>query len=524
MSLWRVALTMASAVMAINSEYNRPLLHFTPDHGWINDPNGPIFDAKAALWHLYYQYNENNIQGGNPLSWGHATSKDLTSWKREAVAITPQNPSDGAFSGSTVIDRENTSGFFPDSVDPNQRIVAIYTLDQPGSQTQQVAWSEDGGYTFKNYSGNPVLDINNSQFRDPKVFWHAPTSQWIMVAVKSQHFQIQIYGSVDLKTWSLHLNFSSGLYGFQYECPGLIEIPVEGTNQTKWVMFLAINPGMPTGGSANQYFIGDFDGFKFTPIDHQTRYHDFGKDYYAFQTFSDVPADIGVLGIAWASNWQYARKTPTEKWRGAMSLVRNLTLAEVQVNPQKKELMLKQQPVIGASAIPNVLVHETNVALSPKTTVRALANSTGIFDFEVVFTLLDTEGASIEHTTLEVVISSNNVNGKQDSIRIGYDKDGEAFFVDRGTNSKINRNPFFTDKVSVFSSPLNHDSAGNSVYKLRGIIDKSVAEVYVNDGVFTSTNTFYMDEGLAPETIEVSSDATGLYRADVKISELSLRG
>lgn len=522
-ALGLAAVSTASATMNSKNEFNRPQIHYSPGKGWMNDPNGPFYDAKEELWHLYFQYNKENVEGGNPISWGHATSKDLTVWEDEDIAIAPDHDTDGIFSGSVVVDQNNTSGLFNGSVHPDQRIVAIYTLDNPEEQAQHIAWSEDGGYTFQKYSENPVLSINNTQFRDPKVFWHAPSNQWIMVVVQSQHFKIRIYGSIDLKHWNHHSDFDGGLYGFQYECPGLIEVPVEGTNETKWVMFLAINPGMPLGGSANQYFIGDFDGFQFRPIDHQTRLHDFGKDFYAFQTFSDVPKEMGVLGIAWASNWQYGRKVPTYNWRSSQTLVRNYTIANVLVNPQSKQLMLRQVPILGDSITPHVLADEKNITLSPNNTVKATANSTGIFDFEVEFTVLPKTTKSIAHTTLEIAISSNKKDGKQDTIRAGYDLDGDGFYFDRRTSNSFTDNRFYTDKLSIYHDPLYKDETGNKVYKLRGIIDKNIAELYVNDGVATSTNTFFMGDGLAPKYVEVYSDAENLFNATVKITELSLK-
>lgn len=235
-----------------NNISNRPLIHYTPKYGWMNDPNGLFYDKKVKIWHLYYQYNPNDTIWGLPLYWGHATSKDFVNWEHHNVAISPENNNEGIYSGSIIVDNNN-------STDPNQRIVAIYTNNIPDSETQYIAYSLDGGYTFIKYENNPVINVNSTQFRDPKVFWHEETNQWIMVVSKSQEYKIQIFGSPNLKNWKLHSNFTSGYYGYQYECPGLIKVPIENSNKYKWVMFLAINPGSPMGGSANQYFIGDFD-------------------------------------------------------------------------------------------------------------------------------------------------------------------------------------------------------------------------------------------------------------------------
>ena len=171
-----------------NETSDRPLVHFTPNKDWMNDPNGLWYDAKEGKWHLYFQYNPNDTVWGLPLFWGHATSDDLTHWQDEPVAITPKRNGSGAYSGSMVIDYNNTSGFFNDTIDPRQRCVAIWTYNTPESEEQYISYSLDGGYTFTEYQKNPVLAANSTQFRDPKVFWYEPSKKWIMTAAKSQDY------------------------------------------------------------------------------------------------------------------------------------------------------------------------------------------------------------------------------------------------------------------------------------------------------------------------------------------------
>lgn len=499
------------------SDENKPVIHYSPNYGWMNDPNGLFYDRKEKVWHLYFQYNPNDTVWGLPLYWGHATSKDLSVWEEHPAPIGPDNDNDGIFSGSAVVDRNNTSGFFDESVHPDQRVVAIYTLHTSEKQTQDIAYSLDGGYTFTKYEQNPVLDVNSTQFRDPKVFWHESTKQWIMVLAKSQEFKIQIYGSPDLKQWTLHSNFSSGLYGFQYECPGLIQVPIENSTELKWVMFLAINPGMPLGGSANQYFVGEFDGYTFTPDDTQTRLQDYGKDFYAFQTFSDVPEEMGVLGIAWASNWQYANKVPTKSWRSSMSLVRQLTLANVAINPESQVLSLVQKPVVGASVARVNLVNETFCALGDNTTISATAKDSGVFEFDFTFKVhLTTK----EEKRIELEIFSNTKNGTAESIRVGYDVDGQSFYVDRGINNNFNKNPYFTDKTSAYVDPWGYDENKLPVYKVYGVVDKNILEIYLNDGASTLTNTFFMSDGYTPESLLLSASDSGIFEVQAEINEL----
>lgn len=503
-------------VEALHDE-NKPVVHYSPNYGWMNDPNGLFYDRKEKVWHLYFQYNPNDTVWGLPLYWGHATSKDLSVWEEHPAPIGPDNDNDGIFSGSAVVDRNNTSGFFDESVHPEQRVVAIYTLHTSEKQTQDIAYSLDGGYTFTKYEQNPVLDVNSTQFRDPKVFWHESTKQWIMVLAKSQEFKIQIYGSPNLKLWTLHSNFSSGLYGFQYECPGLIQVPIGNSTELKWVMFLAINPGMPLGGSANQYFVGDFDGYTFTPDDTQTRLQDYGKDFYAFQTFSDVPEEMGVLGIAWASNWQYANKVPTKSWRSSMSLVRQLTLTNVAINPESQVLSVVQKPVLGASVARVNLVKKTFCALSDNTTISATAKDSGVFEFDFTFKVhLTTK----EEKRIELEIFSNTKNGTAESIRVGYDVDGQSFYVDRGINNKFNKNPYFTDKTSAYVDPWGYDENKLPVYKVYGVVDKNILEIYLNDGASTMTNTFFMSDGYTPESLLLSASDSGIFEVQAEINEL----
>lgn len=499
------------------SNANRPVIHYTPDHGWMNDPNGLFYDRKDAIWHIYYQYNPNDTVWGLPLYWGHATSKDLSIWEDHAPAIGPDNDRDGIFSGSIVIDHNNTSGFFDDSVHPEQRVVALYTLHTTEKQTQEAAYSLDGGYTFTKYAQNPVLDVNSTQFRDPKVFWHTPTQQWIMVLAKSQEFKIQIFGSPNLTDWTLHSNFSSGLYGFQYECPGLIEIPIENSTETKWVMFLAINPGMPLGGSANQYFIGEFDGYQFVADDTQTRLQDWGKDYYAFQTFSDVPEEMGVLGIAWASNWQYAHSAPTQKWRGSMSLVRKHTLKEIAINPETKILSLVQKPVIGANVQRANLVGQDFTMFAKNTLITAVATESGVFE---VVLMIKVHTTSEIRRQLELEIVSNSKDGKTERIRTGYDVHGASFYVDRGIDNAFNKNPFFTDKTSAYVDPIDYDEKDVPIYKFYAVVDKNILEVYLNDGAATLTNTFFMSEGFTPDSLILSTTCSDTFEVKAEINEL----
>ena len=300
-----------------NREKFRPTYHFSPLYGWMNDPNGMVY--KDGEYHLFYQYNPYGSKWGN-MNWGHAISKDLVNWEHRPVAIAP-DALGTIFSGSAVVDHNNTAGFGAGA------IIAIYTQNSD-RQVQSIAYSTDNGRTFTKYENNPVLVSEARDFRDPKVFWYEATKRWIMVLAVGQ--EMQIFSSPNLKDWAFESSFGEGYgaHGNVWECPDLFELPVEGTNEKKWVLLCSLGDG-PFGDSATQYFIGSFDGKKFS-CDNQpnvTKWMDWGKDHYATVTWSDAP-DNRRIAIAWMSNWQYANDVPTSQYRSPNSIPRDLSQTE----------------------------------------------------------------------------------------------------------------------------------------------------------------------------------------------------
>ena len=305
-----------------NTDYYRPSYHFTPLYGWMNDPNGMVY--KDGEYHLYFQYNPYGSKWGN-MHWGHAVSKDLVHWEHLDPAIA-RDPVGHIFSGSSVVDKKNTAGFGKNA------IIAIYTNNSSVNhdEVQCIAYSNDNGRTFTKYEGNPVLTPFDGlkDFRDPKVFWYEKGKCWYMIV--SADKETRFYKSKNLKKWTYVSAFGKGLgqQPCQYECPDFFQLPVNGDKKNmKWVMTMNINPGCWFGGSATEYFVGDFDGKKFTcPDAHDVKWLDWGKDHYATVTFSNT--GDRVLGITWMSNWQYANLTPFKQNRGANGLPRELKLYE----------------------------------------------------------------------------------------------------------------------------------------------------------------------------------------------------
>lgn len=311
----------------------RPEFHFTPKKNWINDPNGLVY--KDGEYHLFFQHNPFDRYWGH-MSWGHAVSSDLINWKELQVAI-PEEGDEAIFSGSAVIDANNTAGFGKDA------IVAIYTSHYAGEtekQAQSIAFSLDNGRTFTKYENNPVLDLNLEHFRDPKVFWDAPRNRWVMVVVKSREFTCCIYTSTNLKEWKLESEFANqGAVGGQWECPDLFPLTIN--NEEVWVLIISLSPGGVRGGAGTQYFIGDFNGSHFTPRYDTTspRWVDYGHDNYAGVTYNNSPDGRRIM-IGWMKSWQDGEDHPETPWNGALTIPRELSLTTL-----NGEIVLAAQPV-----------------------------------------------------------------------------------------------------------------------------------------------------------------------------------
>lgn len=444
----------------VESEQYRPSYHFTPKYGWMNDPNGMFY--KDGVYHLYYQYNPYASVWGN-MSWGHATSRDLIHWEHQPVAL--RGDALGAiFSGSCVVDKNNAAGFGKDAV------VAYYTSASE-RQMQSMAVSRDNGLTFDKYKGNPIVTSSINDFRDPKVVWNKKGNNWIMVLAAGQ--EMQFYSSVDLKEWKYESSFGGG-YGNHdgvWECPDLFELPVEGTDKSKWVLICNINPGGPFGGSATQYFVGDFDGKKFVvDVPCKTKWMDYGRDHYATVTWSDAP-DNRCVAIPWMSNWQYANVVPTKMFRSANGLPRDLKLFEY-----AGDVYLKSVPV------PEIKSCMKNVYTKGKVTF-------GLKE-KTIHLPKDLLGAyAIE---MEVFVgNAQNVNftlanSKGEKVVMCFD--GKTFSFDR-KNSGLTS--FSEQFASVTSSSVYSDG---KVLKLTIFVDNSSVEVFGNDGRFVQTNLVFPSE------------------------------
>lgn len=444
-----------------NREKFRPVYHFTPAYGWMNDPNGMVY--KDGVYHLFYQYNPYGSMWGN-MHWGHATRTDLVRWEHHGVAVSP-DALGTIFSGSCVVDRENTAGFGAGA------IVAFYT-SASDRQVQSMAYSLDDGKTFKKYARNPILTSTQRDFRDPKVFWHAGTKRWIMILAVGQ--EMEIYSSPNLKEWTLESKFGEGqgAHGGVWECPDLLELPVEGTELKKWVLVCNLNPGGPFGGSATQYFVGTFDGKRFVnEAPGKTKWMDWGKDHYATVTWSNAP-DGRAVALAWMSNWQYANDVPTRQFRSANSVPRDLSLytsegeTYVKVTPSPELLKLRDK-----GSRKRAFKVDRGYNLNP-----LLNDNPGTYEIEMTIRNKDAD-----------IIGLQLFNSKGEEVEMYYDLTENRFVMDR---TKSGETAFSKDFPAVTTAPVE----GGRELKLRLLVDRSSLEAFGNDGRFAMTNLVFPSE------------------------------
>lgn len=440
-------------------EKYRPNIHFTPPKAWMNDPNGMVYHK--GIYHLFYQHNPDSSVWG-PMHWGHATSKDLIEWKHEPIALFPDSLGT-IFSGSAVVDSNNTAGFAKPG---DTALVAIFTHHNTNGekagridfQTQSLAYSLDDGETWIKYDQNPVIkNPGIKDFRDPKVVWFASQQKWIM-SLAAQN-KILFYSSKDLKNWIAESSFgeNSGAHGGVWECPDLF--PMEYDGKTIWVLIVNLNPGAPNKGSGTQYFIGDFNGHHFKPFHDQTLWMDYGPDNYAGVTWSNTGNQKFLIG--WMSNWMYANQVPTQSWRSAMTIPRELKLIKLGEEWRLTSLPVSSLSTSGKTSFQKEEINAIEkVKISGPTMISFEANAAK--DFSITY-----------------------MNDAEEKIVIGYDHKKQVFYIDRRVSGQTTFHPEF---AAIHTAP--RISNAQSI-KVKMVLDKTSVELFADNGLSVMTSIFF---------------------------------
>lgn len=447
-----------------NIERFRPIFHFSPDYGWMNDPNGMFY--KDGVYHLCFQYNPYGSTWEN-MSWGHATTKDLITWTHKPDVLHRDGFGE-IFSGGAIIDKNNDAGFGEGA------IIAFYTNAGIG-QMQCIAYSLDNGETFIKYKDNPILTSDIADFRDPKVFWHDDTNRWIMLLSVDQH--MEIYSSLNLLDWQYESSFGEkeGAHGGVWECPDLVQLAIENESDKRWVLLCNINPGGPFGGSATQYFVGRFDGKTFineSPL--KTKWMDFGKDYYATVTWANAPENR-TIALGWMSNWQYANQVPTQQFRSANSIPRDLILFR-----DNNEIFLKSTPVTELD------IFSKKGKIIPDITVNKEYEIKNIFPQITAAYTLEIELLCGDADTIGIEL----FNDKDDTVVFTIDIHKREFRMSRNKSGITDFDPtetFTNDTIS----PLY---GGFEIISLLILVDTCSIEIFGNGGKFTMTNLVFPQE------------------------------
>ena len=471
-----------------NRDKFRPVYHHTPLYGWMNDANGLVY--KDGEYHLYFQYNPYGSKWGN-MHWGHSVSKDLVHWEHLAPAIA-RDTLGHIFSGSSIVDQENVAGYGVGSI-----LVFYTSASDKNGQIQCLAFSKDNGRTFTKYEKNPILCPADGlrDFRDPKVFRYEPEDKWVMIV--SADKEMRFYDSKNLKDWNYMSSFGEG-YGVQpcqFECPDMVELPVDGAlNRKKWALIVNVNPGCYFGGSATQYFTGDFDGKKFS-CDSQsnvTKWLDWGKDHYATVCFSNTGER--TIAVPWMSNWQYCNIVPTKQFRSANALPRELSLYT-----QDGEIYLSAAPV------PEIKTLRKEKKEIPAFTV---AN-----DYHIDSLLADNDGAyelALEITVGEAEIMGFNLfNDKGEKVDIYFNLPEKRLVMDRTKSGIVDfgkksvsheievhdrRKTTSINYIDDFALATWAPIKKENKYTLDVFVDKCSVEIFLNGGKVAMTNLIFPSE------------------------------
>ncbi|WP_108423232.1 glycoside hydrolase family 32 protein [Flagellimonas amoyensis] len=499
-----------ATALVIEEELYRPNFHFTPMKGWMNDPNGMFY--LDGYYHLYFQHYPNGNKWG-PMHWGHAKSKDLIHWEEMPIALFPDDMG-YIFSGSAIVDHENRSGFGAEGQVP---IIAFFTyhntdMQKEGKvdfQSQAIAYSLDEGSTWTKYEGNPVVkNPGIPDFRDPKVVWDKEGEQYIMSLAAGQ--KIRFYGSKNLKDWEFLSEFGEGIGNHDgvWECPDLFPIKVHGLDDEKYVLLVSINPGGYNGGSGTQYFVGDLKDGKFVldPLlqgkigNHHDYWVDFGKDNYAGVTWSNTETgDSEKLFIGWMSNWQYANEVPTEKWRSAMTVSRELKL-------------ISKNSDYRLSFAPTKALEGAKSKKIKKYGPMSISGPMELMDSEPI----PLSSTSLSFTLMNAKSSSVSIklkNEMDEALEFGFDHGDQTFYIDRTHSGKTNFSKDFATEPSIAPRISQLESL-----EVTALLDKTSIELFFDNGTTVMTEIFFPEQPYTELWFTSSGEKAQLY--NIELSEL----
>ncbi|RAK03951.1 levanase [Halanaerobium saccharolyticum] len=468
--------------------------HFSPKKNWSNDPNGMVY--YQGEYHLFYQYNPADVVWG-PMHWGHAVSKDLIHWEHLPVALEPDAELGMIFSGSAVLDKNDTTGFF----DGGEGLVAVYTThlerEEGPLQQQAIAYSKDSGRSWIKYEGNPVIkNYGVKDFRDPKVFWHQKTEKWVMIV--ACYDRVRFYNSPDLKKWEYLSEFGSelGSHGGVWECPDLFKLPVEKKNgigasnneKEKWILQIGDQQGGEAGVST-QYFIGEFDGTRFKANEQKSHKVDFGQDLYALQSWSNMP-DQRRVWLGWMNNIAYAEDIPTDGWKGMMSIPRELSLRKTEAG-----LRLIQKPVKELKQLRERFYHQENVLLKDNFSIPCNLQS---YQLTVELEISDESNFNLALHKKDEQQSQLNYEGKTNTFTLDLSKTGLVNF---------NKNYLKQKKINRISS------SNNLILDI--LVDQSSIEIFIDDGEISITDLVFPEKN--PDEIKLTVN-----KSEIKINSLNV--
>ena len=485
----------------MTADYLRPGYHVAARRNWINDPNGLVF--VDGTYHVYFQHNPLGNDWDN-MSWGHMSSPDLVHWTEHPIAL-HFDEYEVIFSGSIVVDRDNTSGLG----DGSAPLVAVYTSVAPsGRQAQSLASSTDGGFTWIRFSGNPVLDRGSEYFRDPKVSRYTNgggAPYWLMTVVEAAERTVLFYRSDDLKCWTLLSSFNAPNRTWNrdiqfWECPDLVHVHSRDASASAWVLIISVNPGAPNGGSGTMYFVGEFDGIGFTASHTEPRWLDRGSDYYAATSFAGLPRGR-TMTVAWMNNWHYAKSVPTDPWRGALTLPRELTVerqAGSTHGPESVDLRQHLPHELDELVIDTVDVTATPFELSD----RRRFTSPGRYRLRVVIDVMSASRIDGEFFLRGSAPSCA-------SIRLSYDVSEHVLILER-RDIGPNRFHEMFPTVDTAVVPLDGGRLDLAIW-----IDSSSIEVHTADGATWMSQLVVPDREATAWTLAATGGSASVSRLEL---------